>query len=73
MNTMTGNLHKTKTLVLTSLLFAIALVLAVVENSLPPLPFAVPGAQWNIFSPAVSFIFGILTPLSSPKAGFTDL
>lgn len=55
MNTMTGNLHKTKTLVLTSLLFAIALVLAVVENSLPPLPFAVPGVKLGLSNVAVMY------------------
>lgn len=52
---MTGNMQKTKTLVLTSLLFAIALVLAVVENSLPPLPFAVPGVKLGLSNVAVMY------------------
>lgn len=55
MDTLTGNLQKTKALVLTSLLFAIALVLAVVENSLPPLPFAVPGVKLGLSNIAVMY------------------
>lgn len=55
MNTITGNLQKTKMLVLTSILFAMALILAVVENSIPPLPFVVPGVKLGLSNIAVMY------------------
>lgn len=68
-------LNKTQMLVLTSMIFAAALVLAVVENALPPLPIAVPGVKFGLSNIAVmyalfflgkkqAFTIGIL------KAGF---
>lgn len=42
-------------LVLTSLIFAAALVLAIVENMLPPLPIAVPGIKFGLSNIAVMY------------------
>lgn len=42
------NIPKTKLLVLTALLFAVALVLAIAENSFPPLFAAVPGVKLGL-------------------------
>jgi heptaprenyl diphosphate synthase len=42
MNKSTSNMQKTKLLVLTALLFAVALVLSVVENSLPSVSIGIP-------------------------------
>lgn len=49
------NRNKTQMLVLTSLLFAAALVLAIVENMLPPLPIAVPGIKFGLSNIAVMY------------------
>jgi heptaprenyl diphosphate synthase len=49
------NMNKTHMLVLTSLLFAAALVLAIVENILPPLPIAVPGVKFGLSNIAVMY------------------
>ncbi len=49
------NLNRTHMLVLTSLLFAAALVLAIVENMLPPLPIAVPGVKFGLSNIAVMY------------------
>ncbi len=49
------NMNKTSMLVLTSLLFAAALVLAIVENMLPPLPIAVPGVKFGLSNIAVMY------------------
>ena len=49
------NLNKTQMLVLTSLIFAAALVLAIVENMLPPLPIAVPGIKFGLSNIAVMY------------------
>lgn len=54
-NTRIKNLNKTHMLVLTSLLFAAALVLAIVENMLPPLPIAVPGVKFGLSNIAVMY------------------
>lgn len=48
-------LNKTQQMVLTALLFAVALVLAVVENMLPPLPVAVPGVKFGLSNIAVMY------------------
>jgi heptaprenyl diphosphate synthase len=48
-------MNKTQMLVLTSLLFAAALVLAIVENMLPPLPIAVPGVKFGLSNIAVMY------------------
>ncbi len=49
------NLNKTQMLVMTSLIFAAALVLAIVENILPPLPIAVPGIKFGLSNIAVMY------------------
>lgn len=54
-NTKIKNLNRTQMLVLTSLIFAAALVLAIVENMLPPLPFAVPGVKFGLSNIAVMY------------------
>ncbi|WP_227018870.1 Gx transporter family protein [Sinanaerobacter chloroacetimidivorans] len=50
-----ANLNKTQQMVLTGLIFAVALVLAVVENTLPPLPLAVPGVKFGLSNIAVMY------------------
>jgi len=54
-NTRIKNLNKTQMMVLTSLIFAAALVLAIVENMLPPLPIAVPGVKFGLSNIAVMY------------------
>lgn len=49
------NFNKTQMLVLTSMIFASALVLAIVENSLPALPIAVPGVKFGLSNIAVMY------------------
>lgn len=49
------NLNKTQTIVLTSMIFAAALVLSVVENMLPPLPIPVPGVKFGLSNIAVMY------------------
>lgn len=51
----TANLSKTQIMVLTSLIFAVALVLAIVENMLPPLPITVPGVKFGLSNIAVMY------------------
>lgn len=55
MNKKDDNLNKTRRLVLTSLLLAIALVLSIVENSLPPIMAAVPGVKFGLSNIAVMY------------------
>jgi heptaprenyl diphosphate synthase len=52
---MMKNLNRTQMLVLTSMIFAAALVLAIVENMLPPLPIAVPGVKFGLSNIAVMY------------------
>ncbi len=47
--------HKTRSLVLTGLLFALALVLTVVENAFPALPLPVPGVKFGLSNIAVMY------------------
>ena len=49
------NLGKTQIMVLTSLIFATALVLSIIENTLPPLPIAVPGVKFGLSNIAVMY------------------
>lgn len=42
------SINKTRVLVLTALLFAISIILAIIENSLPPLPITVPGVKLGL-------------------------
>ncbi len=58
MNERTDNntgIHKTRALVLTSLFFAMALILTVVENSLPALPLPVPGVKFGLSNIVVMY------------------
>jgi len=55
MNDKMKHLNRTQMLVLSSLLFAAALVLAIVENMLPPLPIAVPGVKFGLSNIAVMY------------------
>ena len=50
-----SGLGKTQRMVLTAMIFAVALVLAVVENMLPPLPIAVPGVKFGLSNIAVMY------------------
>lgn len=54
MNT-TKSIPKTKLLVLTSLMFAMALILSIVENALPPVPVPVPGVKLGLSNIAVMY------------------
>lgn len=49
-------MDKTHKLVLTSLFFAIAIILSIIENSLPPLPIAVPGVKFGLSNIAVMYV-----------------
>lgn len=49
------NINKTQNMVLTALIFATAIVLAIVENSLPQLPIAVPGVKFGLSNIAVMY------------------
>ena len=49
-------MNKTQKLVLTSLFFAVAIILSVVENSLPPLPIAIPGVKFGLSNIAVMYV-----------------
>lgn len=55
-----GNLQKTRLLVSTALLFALALVLTVVENSLTPLAIGVPGVKLGLSNIAVMYALFLL-------------
>lgn len=50
-----GNMSRTQNMVLTAMIFATALVLAIVENMLPPLPLAVPGVKFGLSNIAVMY------------------
>lgn len=60
-NKYTANSGKTKGLVLTGLLFSIALVLSIVESAFPPLPLPVPGIKFGLSNIAVMFALFFLT------------
>lgn len=58
MNDRTDNntgIVRTRQLVLTGLLFALALVLSIVENALPALPLPVPGVKFGLSNIAVMY------------------
>lgn len=50
-----ANFSRIKTMVFTALLFATAIVLAVLENMLPPLPIAVPGVKFGLSNIVVMY------------------
>lgn len=55
------NIKKTKGIVLSGLLFSVALVLSIVENSLPPILIAVPGVKFGLSNIAVMYALFFLT------------
>ncbi|PYG87745.1 heptaprenyl diphosphate synthase [Ruminiclostridium sufflavum DSM 19573] len=70
-----AGMSKTKLLVLTALLFAVALVLSVVENSFPALFFAVPGVKLGLSNISVMYALFFLDKkpaflIAVLKAGF---
>jgi heptaprenyl diphosphate synthase len=56
-----GNRMSTKRLVLTGLIFAMAIILSALENSLPPLPLPVPGAKFGLSNIAVMYALFFLS------------
>jgi len=54
-NKATKSLNKTKSLVLAGLLFSIAIVLSIVENSFPPIMVAVPGVKLGLSNISVMY------------------
>ncbi len=70
-----ANRNKTQDMVLTALVFASALVLAAVENMLPPIPIPVPGVKFGLSNIAVMFALFFLEKkqaytIGILKAGF---
>ena len=53
--------NKTRSMVLTGLIFAMALILAIVENSLPSLPLPVPGVKFGLSNIAVMYAMFFLS------------
>ncbi len=49
------DLKKSKIIVLTAMLFAVAIVLSIVENSLPPIVVTVPGVKFGLSNIAVMY------------------
>ncbi len=49
------DLKKSKMIVLTAMLFAVAIVLSIVENSLPPIVVTVPGVKFGLSNIAVMY------------------
>ena len=60
-NKSTVNSGKTKQLVMTGLFFAVALVLSIVESTLPPVPLPVPGVKFGLSNIAVMYALFFLT------------
>lgn len=60
-NTNAVNNGNTKQLVLTGLFFAVALVLSIVESTLPPVPLPVPGVKFGLSNIAVMYALFFLT------------
>jgi heptaprenyl diphosphate synthase len=52
----TIEMSKTERLVIVSLFFAVALIITVVENSLPPLPGTIPGVKFGFSNIAVMYV-----------------
>ncbi len=55
------NTGETKRLVLTGLIFALALILTIIENSFPPLPLPVPGVKFGLSNIAVMYALFFLS------------
>lgn len=54
-NSRIKDLGRTQMMVLTAMIFASALVLAIIEDLLPPLPIAVPGVKFGLSNIAVMY------------------
>lgn len=50
-----AELNKTQRLTLSAMIFAVALVLSIVENMMPPLPLALPGIKFGLSNIAVMY------------------
>jgi len=59
--TMSQGTGKTRRLVLTALMFAIALVLSIIEGFLPPVPIPVPGVKFGLSNIAVMYALFFLS------------
>ncbi|MGI6669702.1 MAG: Gx transporter family protein [Acetivibrionales bacterium] len=55
------NKMRTKRLVLTGLIFALAIILSAVENAFPPLPLPVPGVKFGLSNIAVMYALFFLS------------
>lgn len=60
-NKLTVNSGKTKQLVLTGLFFALALVLSIVESTLPSIPLPVPGVKFGLSNIVVMYALFFLS------------
>lgn len=60
-NKLTARNGKTKSLVLTGLIFALALILTIVESALPALPIPVPGVKFGLSNIAVMYALFFLS------------
>lgn len=60
-NTKSQGFGKTKQLVLTALMFAVALVLSIIEGILPPVPIPVPGVKFGLSNIAVMYALFFLS------------
>ena len=49
-------MSRTQRLVIVSLFFAVALIISVVENSLPPVPGTIPGVKFGFSNIAVMYV-----------------
>jgi heptaprenyl diphosphate synthase len=67
MNNLSDNLQKTRLMVLTALLFAVALVLAIIESSIPPIFISVPGVKLGLSNIVVMYALFFL----NKKQAFT--
>lgn len=54
------NLKKTKQMVLTALLFAVAVVLSIIENTFPPIIVGVPGVKLGLSNIAIMYVLFFL-------------
>ncbi len=52
---LTADVKKSKMMVLTAMLFAVSIVLSIIENTLPPLPIMVPGVKMGLSNIAVMY------------------
>jgi heptaprenyl diphosphate synthase len=50
-----GKLNKTQRMALSAMIFAIAIILSLIENAMPPLPLAIPGVKFGMSNIAVMY------------------